>query len=61
MCFPACLPELNTLQISHNKLETSADLEHLKTCPSISVLDLSHNQLKDPDILNVLEAMPELV
>uniref|UniRef100_A0A665W4H0 Uncharacterized protein n=1 Tax=Echeneis naucrates TaxID=173247 RepID=A0A665W4H0_ECHNA len=56
----SCLPELSTLQIAHNKLETLADIKHLSQCKGISVLDMSHNLLKDPEILTVLEAMPEL-
>lgn len=56
----SCLPDLSTLQIAHNKLETVGDIEHLSQCLNISVLDLSHNLLHDPDILPVLEAMPEL-
>uniref|UniRef100_UPI0037E99BDC dynein axonemal assembly factor 1 n=1 Tax=Semicossyphus pulcher TaxID=241346 RepID=UPI0037E99BDC len=56
----SCLPDLSTLQIAHNKLETVGDIEHLSQCKAISVLDLSHNMLYDPEILNVLEAMPEL-
>ncbi|KAM9853497.1 dynein axonemal assembly factor 1 [Aulostomus maculatus] len=56
----SCLPKLSTLQIAHNKLETVEDIQHLSLCLSISVLDLSHNLLKDPEILSVLEAMPEL-
>lgn len=59
--FPACLPDLGTLQIAHNKLQTVGDVEHLSQCLSLSVLDMSHNLLDDPDILTVLERMPELV
>ncbi|XP_054884625.1 dynein axonemal assembly factor 1 [Poeciliopsis prolifica] len=56
----SCLPELSTLQISHNKLESAKDIEHLSQCLAINVLDLSHNLLHDPEVLSVLEAMPEL-
>nr|XP_046244637.1 dynein axonemal assembly factor 1 [Scatophagus argus] len=56
----SCLPDLSTLQIAHNKLETVGDIEHLSQCLAISVLDMSHNLLYDPEILSVLEAMPEL-
>ncbi|XP_034460455.1 dynein assembly factor 1, axonemal-like [Hippoglossus hippoglossus] len=51
---------LTTLQIAHNKLETVLDVEHLSQCLAISVLDLSNNLLNDPEIIHVLEAMPEL-
>ncbi|XP_040902874.1 dynein assembly factor 1, axonemal [Toxotes jaculatrix] len=56
----SCLPDLSTLQIAHNKLETMGDIEHLSQCLAISVLDMSHNLLNDPEILTVLESMPEL-
>ncbi|KAM4627514.1 dynein axonemal assembly factor 1 [Polymixia lowei] len=56
----SCLPDLGTLQIAHNKLETVGDIEHLRQCLSISVLDMSHNLLNDPEILTVLEGMPQL-
>ncbi|XP_041797323.1 dynein assembly factor 1, axonemal [Chelmon rostratus] len=56
----SCLPDLSTLQIAHNKLETVGDIEHLSQCLAISVLDISHNLLYDPEILSVLEAMPQL-
>uniref|UniRef100_A0A3P8ZX01 Dynein assembly factor 1, axonemal n=1 Tax=Esox lucius TaxID=8010 RepID=A0A3P8ZX01_ESOLU len=55
-----CLPDLGTLQIAHNKLQTVGDIEHLSQCFSISVLDMSHNLLDDPEILTVLEKMPDL-
>ncbi|XP_021567782.1 dynein assembly factor 1, axonemal [Carlito syrichta] len=56
----SCLPVLNTLQIAHNHLETTEDIQHLKECLRLCVLDLSHNKLSDPDILSVLESMPDL-
>lgn len=57
----ACLPVLNTLQMAHNHLETVEDIEHLKECLKLCVLDLSHNKLSDPEILSILESMPDLV
>ncbi|XP_012586199.1 PREDICTED: dynein assembly factor 1, axonemal [Condylura cristata] len=56
----ACLPVLNTLQMAHNHLETVEDIQHLKECLKLCVLDLSHNKLSDPEILSVLESMPDL-
>ncbi|CAL8361814.1 unnamed protein product [Merluccius merluccius] len=56
----ACLPQLGSLQIAHNKLESVGDIEHLRECLSISVLDMSHNLLGDPEVLAVLESMPQL-
>ncbi|XP_044290067.1 dynein axonemal assembly factor 1 [Varanus komodoensis] len=56
----SCLKVLHTLQIAHNMLQTVEDIQHLQECPSISVLDLSHNKLDDPNILGVLETMPDL-
>lgn len=56
----SCLPDLSTLQIAHNRLETMEDVKHLSQCLAISVLDISHNLLNDPEVISVLEAMPEL-
>ncbi|XP_053522740.1 dynein axonemal assembly factor 1 [Artibeus jamaicensis] len=56
----SCLPVLNTLQIAHNHIETVEDIQHLKECLKLCVLDLSHNKLSDPEILSVLELMPDL-
>ncbi|XP_042527394.1 dynein axonemal assembly factor 1 [Dipodomys spectabilis] len=56
----SCLPVLNTLQMAHNHLETVDDIRHLKDCRKLCVLDLSHNRLSDPEILSVLETMPNL-
>jgi len=63
MChyFVACLPVLHTLQITHNRLQSVADIEHLAQCTSIGVLDLAHNQLDDPLILDVFRCMNSLV
>uniref|UniRef100_A0A8C0X709 Dynein axonemal assembly factor 1 n=1 Tax=Castor canadensis TaxID=51338 RepID=A0A8C0X709_CASCN len=57
----SCLPVLNTLQMAHNHLETVEDIQHLRECTKLCVLDLSHNRLGDPEILSVLESMPNLV
>nr|KAF6407285.1 hypothetical protein HJG59_009928 [Molossus molossus] len=56
----SCLPVLNTLQIAHNHLETVEDIQHLKECLKLCILDLSHNRLSDPEILSILESMPDL-
>ncbi|XP_072315826.1 dynein axonemal assembly factor 1-like [Eucyclogobius newberryi] len=56
----ASLPDLSTLQIAHNKLESLKDIDHLSECLGISVLDMSHNLLNDPELLTVLETMPDL-
>ncbi|XP_008563569.1 PREDICTED: dynein assembly factor 1, axonemal [Galeopterus variegatus] len=56
----SCLPVLNTLQMAHNHLETVEDIQHLKECVKLCVLDLSHNKLSDPEILSILESMPDL-
>lgn len=60
-CLTACLRVLHTLQIAHNRLQTVEDIQHLQECPSVCVLDLSHNKLDDPQIIDVLETMPDLV
>ncbi|XP_077888871.1 dynein axonemal assembly factor 1 isoform X1 [Ictidomys tridecemlineatus] len=56
----SCLPVLNTLQMAHNHLETVEDIQHLRDCAKLCVLDLSHNRLRDPEILGILESMPDL-
>ncbi|XP_048648335.1 dynein axonemal assembly factor 1 isoform X2 [Marmota marmota marmota] len=56
----SCLPVLNTLQMAHNHLETLEDIQHLRDCAKLCVLDLSHNRLRDPEILGILESMPDL-
>ena len=47
--------------MSHNKLTSAADLEHLIKCKELSVIDLSHNQIDDPDVVDIFEQMPSLV
>lgn len=56
----SCLPDLSTLQIAQNKLKSVKDIEHLSRCLTISVLDMSYNLLNDPEVLTVLETMPDL-
>ncbi|XP_063190311.1 dynein axonemal assembly factor 1 [Chroicocephalus ridibundus] len=56
----SCLKVLQTLQIAHNKLQVVEDIQHLQECLSISVLDLSHNNLSDPNVITILETMPNL-
>ena len=55
----AC-PALSTLNISHNKLQSAADLEHLIECENLSCIDLSHNLIDDPDIVDVFIQMKNL-
>jgi len=59
--FAACLPVLNTLNISHNRLKTVESIEHVTECEYLSVLDLSHNDLEDPKVIDVLAEMKSLV
>ncbi|KFM69650.1 Dynein assembly factor 1, axonemal, partial [Stegodyphus mimosarum] len=46
--------------MSHNKLCSIADIEHLTKCRTLSVLDLSYNVLEDPGVLDVFAAMTSL-
>jgi len=55
------LPKLNSLYLSHNKLEKVEDIEHLKECQSLSVVDLSHNCIEDPDAVQVFSQMQSIV
>ncbi|ROT80528.1 putative dynein assembly factor 1, axonemal [Penaeus vannamei] len=54
------LPQLETLQISHNRLTTAEDTQQLAECSSLSCLDLSHNKINQAEIVQVLGVMPEL-
>ena len=55
------LPKLNSLYLSHNKLESVEDIEHLKECKSLSVVELSHNLIEDPDVVQVFSQMESVV
>ena len=55
------MPVLHTLQMSHNRLVTAKDVEHLADCHALGVLDLSHNQIDDPQVLDVFKRMRSLV
>ncbi len=59
--FLAALPKLNTLYLSHNKLQSVEDIEHLKECKSLSVVDLSHNYIEDADAAQVFSQMQNVV
>ena len=59
--FAAVLPRLNSIYLSHNKLETIEDIEHLKECKSLSVVDLSHNHIEEPDSIQVFSQMQNVV
>lgn len=59
-CGTNILPELNTLNLSHNSLKTIESLENLIECKTVSVLDLSYNRIDDILIVRVLAQMPEL-
>lgn len=47
--------------MSHNKLESVEDIEHLKECKTLSVVDLSHNLIDDADIVQVFSQMENVV
>lgn len=55
------LPNLKSLYLSHNKLESAEDIEHLKECQTLSVVDLSHNCLEDSEIVQVFAEMASIV
>ncbi len=57
----ATLPKLNSLYLSHNKLQSVEDIEHLKECNTLSVVDLSHNCIEDPDAVQVFSQMQNIV
>jgi len=47
--------------MTHCKVKTVEDLEHLIECEELSVVDLAHNKLSDPAIIDVFEKMKNLV
>lgn len=59
-CHSVVLPLLNTLNVSHNYLQSSEDIQLLKQCLNLSVLDISHNQLDDILVLKIFSEMPSL-
>lgn len=56
-----CLPVLNTLNLSHNRLTDAESLEHVGKLHSVSVLDLAHNKIDDLKVIDVFEQMQNLV
>lgn len=54
------LPQLNTLDVSHNSLNSIDGLSDLVECKTLSVLDLSHNRIEDVLIVKILAKMPQL-
>ena len=59
----SALTQLGTLNVAHNLLGSvagCADIAHLAACPSITCLDLQENKLAEPEVLDVLAAMPNL-
>lgn len=61
VCDVDCLPVLNTLNLSHNRLSDVESLEHLAKLHTVSVLDLAHNKIEDPKVIEVFEQMQNLV
>ena len=47
--------------MSHCRLKTAEDIEHLVDCEELSVVDLSHNKLDDTEIIDVFSRMKGLV
>ena len=61
LCSLACLPQLHTFIVSHNKLATAKDVEELKGCKELAVLDLSHNCFDETEVMDmVLHEMENL-
>lgn len=55
-----CIPNLHTLNLANNHVETLEELEHLEKLQELSVLDLSNNHIEDPLILEILTRMANL-
>lgn len=56
----AHLPQLSSLNLSRNLLATSEDLQELGRCAQLTNVDVSHNRIEDPDVLAVLQKVPQL-
>lgn len=53
LCFSDSLKFLNTLNLSHNYLQETADIEHLRLLHAVSILDISHNRIDTCDVVDV--------
>ncbi|KAG7210820.1 hypothetical protein KM043_012307 [Ampulex compressa] len=51
---------LNTLNLSHNYLRETADIEQLRSLRALSVLDVSHNRIETEDVVEILGDMESL-
>jgi len=53
LCFSGSLKFLNNLNLSHNYLRETADIEHLRLLHALSILDISHNRIDTCDVVDV--------
>jgi Leucine-rich repeat (LRR) protein len=54
------IPKLHSLQVNQNHLHNLEDIQDLRDCANLSILDLANNNLDNPEIISILEAMPNL-
>lgn len=54
------LPNLQTLNLAKNLLETADALQHLEECPSLTNLDISSNRLESPACVEVITRLSRL-
>ena len=54
------LKGLHTLNLAQNRLVHIENLKGILDCPTISVLDLQNNKIESPEIVDLLEQMPDL-
>jgi dynein assembly factor 1 len=54
------LKRLTTLEIDHNSVKSGEAIEGILNCPSIQILNITFNQIDDPNVIDVLEQMPDL-
>jgi len=57
----ACLPLLETLNVSKNALETAESIAELTLCPRLSSVDFSHNNLTGDGIIETISKIPNLL
>ncbi len=51
---------LENLQLAKNRLQSLEGLQHLTLLKNLSVLDLSDNEIEDPNLVTILQQIPQL-
>ncbi|EFJ14611.1 hypothetical protein SELMODRAFT_423306 [Selaginella moellendorffii] len=54
----SCCISLRQLNLSGNRIQSKADVEHLLGCPTLTSLDISKNKIEDEEAIKALRSMP---